>query len=285
MLINNWTKTALITGANSGIGLELTKRLLGERWRIIAINRSPFPDHEAGVQRALGQGQLTLYRADLGDFHQLRQVLRLVKSEVKGIDVLFNNAGISLSESSVSKQGREIHYEVNSVVPYIVAMELKPLLMEGTMKTIINTSSNASLMVKQFDPGTLKPSQPFRKLLGPYASSKLALSLWSEQAAPLFQAAGIRVTSVCPGPNKTPMTKSNGMPAVMLPLVNLFFPKPDKGASRLYEAACDPRYINSSGVFLIKGKPVPTPFAQHGPGLLALVEAIYQQEFRTRIAT
>ncbi|MBP1991610.1 SDR family NAD(P)-dependent oxidoreductase [Paenibacillus eucommiae] len=276
---NSWNKTACITGANSGIGLELTKRLLAENWRIIALNRSLFPENEQGIKEAIHQGQLTLYRADLSDFIQLKAVLGRVKSEVNAIDVLFNNAGISLSGPEVSKQGREIHYEVNSVVPYIIVMELKSLLMQGAMKTIINTSSNASLMVKQFDSETWGQVQKFRKLLGPYASSKLALSLWTEQAALRFAEESIRMISVCPGPNKTPMTMSDGMPAFMRPFVHLLFQKPIKGASRLYEAAFEPRYNRSSGAFLVKGKPVQPPFAQHGPALLAQIDAIYRQVF------
>jgi NAD(P)-dependent dehydrogenase (short-subunit alcohol dehydrogenase family) len=274
-------KVACITGANSGIGLELTKRLLAEGWHIIALNRSPFPDHELSIQQAIRHNRLQLYRVDLRDFGQLKAVLRRIIADVEAVDVLFNNAGISLANSDVSKQGREAHYEVNTVVPYIVLMELKPLLLRGATKTVINTSSNASLMVKSLDPETLGQVRDFRKLLGPYASSKLALSLWSQQVAPALATEEIQIRSVCPGPNKTPMTKSSGMPAFMTPLVHLFFSPPSKGAATLYEAAFH-RQQTDNGAFLVKGKPVQVPFAHHAEEILQKTDDIYRLEF-TRI--
>jgi NAD(P)-dependent dehydrogenase (short-subunit alcohol dehydrogenase family) len=278
MMKNDTSKVACITGANSGIGLELTKRLLAEGWHIIALNRSEFPDHELSIQQAIRQNRLQLYRVDLRDFAQLKVVLQRIVADLEAVDVLFNNAGISLANSDVSRQGREAHYEVNTVAPYIVLMELKPLLLRGVTKTVINTSSNASLTVKRLNPETLGQVRHFRKLLGPYADSKLALSLWSQQVAPALATEGIRIRSVCPGPNKTPMTKSSGMPAFMTPLVHLFFSPPSKGAARLYDAAFH-RQQTDNGAFLVKGKPVQAPFAHYAEEILRKTDEIYRLEF------
>ncbi|WP_456288769.1 SDR family oxidoreductase [Paenibacillus sp. AK002] len=269
---------ALITGASSGIGLELTKRLLSEGWQVLALIRSVFPTDDARIQDALRLRQLRTYKADLSDFTDLHASLDQIKKHESHIDLLFNNAGVSFGELSYSQQGREMHFEVNSIVPYIILMELKDLLGKGSFKTVINTSSNALLYLKQFDHRTLASPVGFKKLIGPYAASKLALSLWTQEIATSMQADGITIRSVCPGGNKTTMTKNAGMPKFMIPIRNLFFSHPSEGASRLYEAALG-QSRQSTGAFLNKGKATPLKFSSQGAELLSTIELIYKQEF------
>ena len=121
-------RVALISGASSGIGLELTKRLLSEGWQVLALIRSAFPTDDARIQDALRLRQLITYKADLSDFKDLQASLDQIKKHEGHIDLLFNNAGVSFGELSYSQQGREMHFEVNSIVPYIILMELKELL-------------------------------------------------------------------------------------------------------------------------------------------------------------
>lgn len=271
-------RVALITGASSGIGLELTKRLLSEGWQVISLIRSAFPSGDSLVQDCLRSQQLRIYTADLSDFRDLQASLDQIKKHEKHIDLLFNNAGVSFGELSYSKQGREMHFEVNSVVPYIIVMEMKELLARGSLKTVINTSSNALLYLQQFDYHTLASPTVFKKLVGPYAASKLALSLWTQEIAPSMQADGITIRSVCPGGNKTTMTKNAGMPRFMIPIRNLFFSHPSEGAARLYEAALGSS-PQSTGVFLNKGKATPLKFSSQSTEVLNTIERIYKQEF------
>ncbi|MCV4235129.1 SDR family oxidoreductase [Virgibacillus sp. LDC1] len=269
---------ALITGASSGIGLELTKRLLSEGWQVLALIRSAFPSDDSLVQEGLRSQQLRVYTADLSDFMDLQASLDQIKKHEDHIDLLFNNAGVSFGELSYSKQGREMHFEVNSVVPYVILMEMKELLEKGSLKTVINTSSNALLYLKRFDHHTLASPAGFKKLTGPYAASKLALSLWTQEIATAVQKDGITIRSVCPGGNKTTMTKNAGMPKFMIPIRNLFFSHPSQGASRLYEAALG-QSRQSTGVFLNKGKATPLKFSSQGAELLSTIELIYKQAF------
>ncbi|MGM1021758.1 MAG: SDR family NAD(P)-dependent oxidoreductase [Bacillota bacterium] len=54
-------RTALITGANNGIGLELTRKMLDEGWQIIALVRSEFSEEDKLIQKSLKTGQLRMY--------------------------------------------------------------------------------------------------------------------------------------------------------------------------------------------------------------------------------
>ncbi len=271
-------RTALITGANSGVGFELTKRLLGEGWHMIALIRSDFAADEQIISRARAQGRLRVYLADFSDFASLKRALDEIKSCEAPIDVLFNNAAAAVGGIYPSPQGREMHFEVNTVVPYIIAMELKALLAKSRLKTIINTSSNALLFVNQFDLATLEQPATYRAITGPYGASKLGLSLWTQVVAPTLAADGIEIRSVNPGANKTKMTGSDHFSKWLRPIRYLFFSHPSKGATRLYEVALG-AWRGKSGIFVNNDKDTAFKFGQEGPRILDKVHTIYTQEF------
>ncbi|MDQ0195319.1 SDR family NAD(P)-dependent oxidoreductase [Paenibacillus wynnii] len=272
-------RIALLTGANNGIGLELTRRLLSEGWQVIALVRSGFPEDDMQINQALNIKQLRIYKAELTDFSSLRAALNQIKAEEDKIDVLFNNAGGSFPDLRFSKQGRESHFELQTVVPYIIVEELKELLHRGTLKTIINTSTNAFKFLKQFDPDTLEHPTEFKKLFGPYAASKLALSLWTLEIAPLLASEGLKIRSADPGGNNTlRKNKKSGLPFYMKPIMKLAFPPPSKGATLLYEAAFG-KNRELSGVFLIKGEVSDLKFINLGSKVLEKVSSIYKREF------
>lgn len=263
--------TALVTGSSTGVGFALTRRLLREGWRVITLDRSGHPvDDDVGLA-AEREGRLQRCKVDLADLPALHTVLDTLLATGEAIDVVFNNAGVSTPVPTSSKQGRDLNFELNTVVPYVVATRLVPALQRGTDKTIINVSSNAQLYARGFDLDRLAVGvTPHRSLVGPYAHSKLALSLWTQAAADRFAADGIEIRSVCPGPNQTPMTAK--MAWWTWPLRQLLFTSPTVGADRVYDAAF--KHRGARGVWLNKGKPTPSPQAGLAPQVLALVDGI-----------
>ncbi len=232
--------TAFVSGANSGVGFELTKRLLDEGWDVITLIRSDFADGEPLIARARKEGRLRVYHADLSDYESLHSALQAITAREGWIDALFNNAAAAIGGIHFSPQGREMHFEVNTVVPYIILKTLQPLLEKGTLKTVVNTSSNALLMVKRFDLETLEHPAVYKPISGPYGASKLGLSLWTQALAPTLVADAIEIRSVNPGANKTKMTNSAHFPKWMVPIRQLFFSHPRVGAARLYDVALGP---------------------------------------------
>ena len=111
-MLKSERKTALVTGANSGIGLELTKKLIENGWEVVALIRSIFPEEELTLQQKIRQGDIRIYNADLSDFTQLKSTLMQIKEKETKLDALFNNAGGSFSNLRFSPQGRELHYEI-----------------------------------------------------------------------------------------------------------------------------------------------------------------------------
>ncbi|WOD65317.1 SDR family NAD(P)-dependent oxidoreductase (plasmid) [Niallia taxi] len=267
---------ALITGANSGVGLELTKKLLIEGWEVIALTRSNF-FKDLQIKEALQNNQLRTYHANFKDFLELKSTLIEIKSKEKYIDILFNNAGVSFGEYHYTNKGREVHFEVNTLIPYIIIRELKDLLLKGKKKTIINTSSNSHLFLNKFDLNSLiYPKSNFKKVTGSYALSKLALSLWTNELATELITEGIKIRSVCPGPSKTQLTTGDRIPFYLLPFRNFLFSHPSKGASRLYDAAL---YFSDTGIFINKGKDTPFKFKEQASFVLKQMDKIYQEDY------
>ncbi|ANS73263.1 short-chain dehydrogenase [Paenibacillus yonginensis] len=271
---------ALITGANAGIGLELTRKLLAEDWQVIALTRSDFPSDDKQIGQAAAKGQLRVYKtANLADYAGLHKTIKTIKEKERRIDVLFNNAGGSFSELSYSSQGRELHYELMTVVPYILLNELKELIASSHFKTVINTSSSALNFTKKFNLEILEHPKTFRKLLGPYSASKLALSLWTEAVAPQLAKDQIKIRSVDPGSNNTLRKgKNSGLPLLVKALMKLFFPPPTQGAGRLYEGAFG-EHREETGVFLMKGQIAELKFRDQANAVLERVHTIYQQDY------
>lgn len=277
---NQQGDVALITGANSGIGLALTRKWLSEGGQVAALIRSDFPAEDAEIREVVKSGRLRIYKAaDLADYDSLRRALEEIKGREPQIDVLFNNAGGSFPELGYSKQGRERHYELMTVVPYIILMEMKGLLTSGRLKTVINTSSSAFNYTKRFSVENLEHPKTFRKLTGPYASAKLALSLWTQAVAPRLAQDGIRVRSVDPGGNNTlRKDKVSGLPLVVKWMMKLLFSPPTKGANLLYQGAVG-EHRDETGVFLVKDQVTALKFSNQAGPVLERVRSIYESEY------
>jgi NAD(P)-dependent dehydrogenase (short-subunit alcohol dehydrogenase family) len=275
----NENKVALITGASHGIGLALTRRLLSEGWQVAVLVRSAMPEADSLIRDSLRTGRLRVYQAELTDFASIRQAVDRIRAAETKLDVLFNNAGGSFPELRYSKQGRELHYELHAVTPYILVMELKDLLTHGAHRIVVNTSSSVVKMVKHLSLAELERPASFRMLFGPYAASKLAMSLWTQEAAAVLAQEGIVIRSADPGGNNTLRPgQPSGLPFFVKPLMKLLFPRPERGASLLYDAAFGD-HGGKSGIFLLKNRETPLKFAEQGMAVLAGIQQIYETEY------
>ena len=83
------TKTIVITGANSGIGLECVKQFLSNNWHVCAISRSS--DNLDEIKHS----NLSIYKCDVSNWTKLGEVVSDIENSFVHIDVLINNAGIA----------------------------------------------------------------------------------------------------------------------------------------------------------------------------------------------
>ena len=120
---------------------------------------------------------------------------------------------------------------------------------------VINTVTDGLDKQKSLKIDELASPTKFRKLIGSYLQSKLALTVLMADLAEGWT--DVRIASVTPGPNQTTMTAGSGMPRLLKPFMKLFFAKPSKGAGLLYDAA----FSGTHAGYLAKGKEKAMKFA------------------------
>lgn len=167
-------KTILITGATDGIGLEAAKLLAAEGHQILLHGRNA-AKLEA-VKALLPDGAET-YLADLSDLTATAALAGEIAANHDHLDVLINNAGVLKAPRTVTADGHDIRFMVNTLAPYLLARRLLPL-MAGAGR-IINLSSAAQAPV---DLEALAGKAQLVDMEA-YSQSKLAITMWSRLMA------------------------------------------------------------------------------------------------------
>src|SRR5260370_24429986 len=120
-------RTALITGATSGLGRSLAERLAGAGWMVPAHGRDP--GRVAELTARLG-GHARGYVADLAALGEVRDLAARVAAQAPRLDVLVNNAGIGFGAPregrQVSQDGHELRFAVNYLAPAPLTRLLLP---------------------------------------------------------------------------------------------------------------------------------------------------------------
>ena len=137
-------KTILITGSTDGIGKHLAKKLASQGHHIILHGRNP-QNLELALQevRAVSlRGRVSSYLADFSKLDDVYRFVEEIKRDFQRIDVLFNNAGLYAGkERKASAENVELSFMLSVLIPYMLTIELSPLLEKAPDGRIINTSS------------------------------------------------------------------------------------------------------------------------------------------------
>ncbi len=153
----NWTpdtipdlsgKTVLITGANSGLGLESTHMLAGRGARVVMACRNPDKGEQARaeVRAAHPEAHLDLMQVDLSDLASVRDFAHAFRQHYQRLDVLMNNAGIMAPPLEHTKDGFEMQLGVNHLAPFALTGLLLDQLESAPDPRIVLISSFAHRM-------------------------------------------------------------------------------------------------------------------------------------------
>ncbi len=167
-------KIFLITGANSGLGYETSKFLLGKGATVLMCCRDLFKGEKAKQQllKFNFPGKIELVELDLSDLKNVEKIANFIKNKFTYLDVLINNAGIMAPPKTISKQGFEIQFAVNHLAHMHLTLELLPILEKRNYSRVVTVTSGVQYFGKiQWDDlqGNLKYDR-----WASYAQSKLA---------------------------------------------------------------------------------------------------------------
>ncbi len=221
-------KVAVITGAASGIGRASAKTFAAEGARVVLA------DVEDGPGRELAESLDSSYvHADVTDPEQVSALYRAASATCGGIDVLFNNAGISPPEDgSILETDLEAWrrvQEVNLTSVYLCCKLGIPYLLERGGGSVINTASFVAVL----GAATSQIS---------YTASKGGVLAMSRELGVEFARRNVRVNALCPGPVNTPLLRE------------LFAKDPERAARRLVHVPmgrfAEPEEIAAAAAFL-----------------------------------
>ena len=241
------TQQIIITGGHSGIGLELTKRLVAEGHRVglVVRNKSRLEGLPEEVRT-----RVEPFEADLSKQADVLAAAQAIRGSWRHVDVLYNNAGLLGDQLRMSPQDNELQLEINTVAPYLMTLALKPALDAAEAPIVVNTATEG-MATQSIDMGHLFDVKKFRRLFGGYLHSKAAMVQLMADLAARPEWAKVRIRSVNPGANKTGMTNGGtGMPWFLRPVGRFLFSAPTKGGNLLYQGAFDPTHGEATGVYL-----------------------------------
>ncbi|MEV4358451.1 oxidoreductase [Nonomuraea sp. NPDC049625] len=227
-------KTAIVTGANSGIGRPTALELARHGARVIVAARSP-EKGEATVEdilRAVPGGEVEYGRLDLADLASVRRFAE----GVDRLDLLVNNAGIGMIARQETKDGFEMQFGTNHLGHFALTGLLLPLLLAAPAARVVNVSSDAHAMGR-IDFDNLGLERGYSRF-GAYGRSKLANLLFTLELQRRAERAGTGLISVAthPGTTATNIVKLG----LLQPLMGVFFKSAAAGAVPSLYAATSP---------------------------------------------
>ena len=196
--------TALITGANKGIGYEIAKQLGKLGYNIILTARNSERGLTAVKNLAKENIKCEFVEMDVSDFKSIQKAYEIVSGKYQSIEVLVNNAGIMTEKSNILKSDNDLVFKIfhtNSLGPLLVAKTFSPLLKKGAR--IINVSSGLGSICNGM--------QNYSPL---YSISKTALNAITCQLSYAFEPLGVIVNAMCPGWVRTDMGGSGASRSV-----------------------------------------------------------------------
>lgn len=209
-------RVALVTGANQGIGFQISRDLVARGLTVLVGSRNL--ERGEAAARTIGEGAHAI-RIDVTDQDTIDAAAARIRREFGRLDILMNNAGISrarpdqsfaeaiktnlLTETTLADVRAVFETNVFGVVAVTQAM--LPMLREAPAGRIVITGSSGASLALNSD-----PANPHRRMFGNYSASKAAAHAVMLALALALEGTRIKVNAACPGFTATALNNHNG---------------------------------------------------------------------------
>lgn len=188
-------KNVLITGASSGIGYQLARKLVEDGNRVLAVARST--KKLAQLKEEVQSENLHIITADISDAVSRERIIDYINEEFKVLDVLVNNAGYLVNKPFLDLSEKDIldTAQVNFIAPFMLIQSVfNNLKLSREGGHIVNISSMGGVQGSVKFPG-----------LSAYSSSKGAISILTECLAEEFKEENVKINALALGAVQTEM--------------------------------------------------------------------------------
>jgi len=235
------TRVAVVTGANSGIGLAAAEEFARRGWALALVGRDKGRLESALARvRAAARAPVTAFQCDFVVLGDVRELAGRLRDEHPRIDLLANNAGGAFAHRSTTVDGFEKTIQVNHLAHFLLSHELREPLRGGR---IVNTASGAHGR-GSLDPDDLSSTGRTGRAMDIYGSAKQANILFAAEAARRWP--DILSTSYHPGLVRTRFGNESPVISFFLRVAPMLR-TPAKGADTLVWLATEDRERLANG--------------------------------------
>lgn len=257
-------RVAVITGANTGLGLETARALAAARAQVVLAVR----DLDKGaaavdeIAKTVPGGNVALQRLDLSSLADIRAAARQLGSDYPRIDLLINNAGVMYPPKSTTADGFDLQFGTNHLGHFALTGLLLENLTAVRGSRIVTVSSNGHKFRAAIHFDDLQWDRGYSRV-GAYAQSKLANLLFTYELQRRLVAAGAETAALAshPGASGTELMRHITFgPEVFTEAALKIAQSPAMGALPSLRAATDPaatggQYYGPSGFGEFRGYP------------------------------
>jgi len=241
-------RTAVVTGASGGIGLETAKGLARLGAAVTLVGRDParLEAARAEVAAVATGAPPTTARCDLASLAAVRRLATELRQRLPVLDVLVNNAGAMNTTRKLSADGHELTFAVNHLATYLLTRELLPSLKAARSPRVVTVASEAHRMgALDFDDlGSAGTYSGFRV----YGTSKLCNILFARELA--RRETSVASNSLHPGVVATGFGRNDaGWYRRLFGAVAPFLKTPAQGARTSIHLAASPSVAGVTGSY------------------------------------
>jgi NAD(P)-dependent dehydrogenase (short-subunit alcohol dehydrogenase family) len=258
-------RVAVVTGANTGIGLTTAQALAAHGARVVLAVRNADKGRAAADQiRAAAPGaEVDVQILDLGSLDSIRSASETLRDRHEGIHLLINNAGVMYTPLSRTADGFEMQFGTNHLGHFALTGLLIDRLLAADGSRVVTVSSMGHRIRAAIDFDDLQSERSYDRTAA-YGQAKLANLLFTYELQRRLAAAGAATIAVAahPGIAATELGRNAQLPVrIGMRLLTPFMQRPDAGALPTLRAATDPgvrggQYYGPSGLGEARGHPV-----------------------------
>ncbi|TCP19158.1 NAD(P)-dependent dehydrogenase (short-subunit alcohol dehydrogenase family) [Scopulibacillus darangshiensis] len=249
-------RIAVVTGANSGMGLATSAALIKRGFHVIMACRNSERGAKAlqQVKQDSGANHVELMTCDLGSLDSIRTFAKQFKERYQRLDVLVNNAGVVSIKRETTADGFESMIGVNHLGHFLLTNLLLDRLKQAKQGRIVTVSSGAHKAgnIHFNDPHL---SSKYNVVKG-YSQSKLANILFTRELAERLESSSVTANCLHPGAVGTNLgvNRNTGFGKAIHRVLRPFFLTPAEGADTAIYLATSPDVTDNSGEYFYKRK-------------------------------
>jgi NAD(P)-dependent dehydrogenase (short-subunit alcohol dehydrogenase family) len=253
---DNVKRVAVITGADGGMGTEITREVAATGMPVIMVcyNKQHGEATRDEIAKKTGNNDIAVMQADFSSMASVARLAADIKADGVRVARLMNNAGTLETHFSLTEDGVEHTVSVNYMAPYLLTRLLLPVMERGTR--IVNmVSCTYAIGSLDFPDFFTRGRKGGFWRIPIYSNTKLALLLFTLSLAKRLEGTGITINAADPGVVSTPII---AMHAWFDPLTDIFFRPfirtPRQGADTAIRLLLDAENEGKNGTFNLSGR-------------------------------